>query len=48
MTLIWFERRNAEEVMYFICPPVQNMQFWKATLNVKEIEKFLGLYKEQN
>ncbi|KAK4820689.1 hypothetical protein QYF61_003609 [Mycteria americana] len=37
VTLIWFERRNAEEVMYFICPPVQNMRFWKATVNVKEL-----------
>lgn len=32
--------------MYFICPPVQNMQFWKANFNVKEKEKILGLYKD--
>lgn len=47
VTLTWFERRNAEEVMCFICPPVQNMLFWEASVNIKEMEKILGLYKEQ-
>lgn len=32
--------------MYF-CPPVQNMQIWKTTVNVKETEKILDLCKEQ-
>lgn len=34
--------------MYFICPPVQSMQIWKTTVNVKEIEKILDLCKEQS
>lgn len=32
--------------MYFICPPVQSMQFRKAKFNVKEKEKILDLYKD--